>query len=75
MVATLMIWLNNTYFEVTRFKLSWRKKYTYPQKHMKETTDKKLWDVQFDIGDWAYVKLKPHRQVSFHHKHAGATIY
>ena len=41
-----------------------RKKLSKAQGRMKETTDKRRWDQEFDVGDWVLVKLRPHIQTS-----------
>lgn len=45
---------------------------TQAQSNMKAQADKKRHDIQFMVGEWVYVKLKPYRQMSItsriHHK-------
>lgn len=35
-----------------------------PQERMKKSVDKHRWDEAFSVGDWVFLKQRPHRQQS-----------
>ena len=41
-----------------------RKKLMKAQDTMKKHADSKRWEVNYQVGDWVLLKLRPHRQTS-----------
>ena len=52
----------STHIEATLYKLKFHLKRA--QDRMKSHADKGRTDISYDVGDWVYVKLQPHRQVT-----------